>query len=409
MSRKIGVRPWIDFAFRKIFGKPGNEICLMSLLNSVLELPVLIDSIEFKNPFSMKDYEGDKQVCVDVKATDQEGRIFVVEIQLVVNLSFAKRALFYACSAYADQLGKGQGYGELKATYCVCLLMRRLWDDRQLHHQFRLVERTSGRVLEESIEIHTVELSKYNGRGESVRSAGVLEQWCYWIKNADKHSEGELRALLPGLPFLKATAELRDIQAITEEKEMYNSREKAVLDYEANLIDAQREAREAREAIENAQAGARKAQAEAREAQAEASEAQAEAREAIESAKAEAREAREAIENAQAGARKAQAEAREAQAEAREAQAGARKAQAEAREAQEEAREAQEEASIAQAEAREALKKGEAIGLEIGSIQLLQRLIGLSVQGQEELRVMPLEDLVTLRESLNTKLQNRAS
>ena len=377
MSRKIGVRPWIDFAFRKIFGKPGNEICLMSLLNSVLELPVLIDSIEFKNPFSMKDYEGDKQVCVDVKATDQEGRIFVVEIQLVVNLSFAKRALFYACSAYADQLGKGQGYGELKATYCVCLLMRRLWDDRQLHHQFRLVERTSGRVLEESIEIHTVELSKYNGRGESVRSAGVLEQWCYWIKNADKHSEGELRALLPGLPFLQATAELRDIQAITEEKEMYNSREKAVLDYEANLIDAQREAREAREAIENAQAGARKAQAEAREAQAEAREAQAEAREAIESAKAEAREAREAIENAQAEAREAQAEAREA-------------------------------IENAQAEAREALKKGEAIGLEIGSIQLLQRLIGLSVQGQEELRVMPLEDLVTLRESLNTKLQNRA-
>ncbi|MFZ4081741.1 MAG: Rpn family recombination-promoting nuclease/putative transposase, partial [Pirellula sp.] len=360
MSRKIGVRPWIDFAFRKIFGKRGNEICLISLLDSVLELPVLIDSIEFKNPFSMKDYEGDKQVCVDVKATDQEGRIFVVEIQLVVNLSFAKRALFYACSAYADQLGKGQGYGELKATYCVCLLMRRLWDDRQLHHQFRLVERTSGRVLEESIEIHTVELSKYNGRGESVRSAGVLEQWCYWIKNADKHSEGELRALLPGLAFLQATAELRDIQAITEEKEMYNSREKAVLDYEANLIDAQREAREAREAIENAQAeareaqaGARKAQAEAREAQAEAreaqaeaSEAQAEAREAIESAKAEAREAREAIENAQA-----------------------------------EAREAREAIENAQAEAREALKKGEAIGLEIGSIQLLQRLIGLSVQG----------------------------
>ncbi|MEI6527169.1 MAG: Rpn family recombination-promoting nuclease/putative transposase [Planctomycetota bacterium] len=374
MSRKIGVRPWIDFAFRKIFGKRGNEICLISLLDSVLELPVPIESIEFKNPFSMKDYESDKQVCVDVKATDQEGRIFVVEIQLVVNLSFAKRALFYACSAYADQLGKGQGYGELKATYCVCLLMRRLWDDRQLHHQFRLVERTSGRVLEESIEIHTVELSKYNGRGESVRSAGVLEQWCYWIKNADKHSEGELRALLPGLPFLQATAELRDIQAITEEKEMYNSREKAVLDYEANLIDAQREAREAREAIENAQAEAREAQAEAREAQADASIAKAEALEAIENANAEARIAREAIENANAEARIA--------------------------------REAVENANV---EAREALKKGEAIGVEIGSIQLLQRLIGLSVQGQEELRVMPLEDLVTLRESLNTELQNRAS
>jgi len=30
MSIKIGIRAWIDFAFRKTFGKPGNEICLIS-------------------------------------------------------------------------------------------------------------------------------------------------------------------------------------------------------------------------------------------------------------------------------------------------------------------------------------------------------------------------------------------
>jgi hypothetical protein len=29
MSKKIGVFPWVDFAFRKIFGKPGNEECLI--------------------------------------------------------------------------------------------------------------------------------------------------------------------------------------------------------------------------------------------------------------------------------------------------------------------------------------------------------------------------------------------
>jgi predicted transposase/invertase (TIGR01784 family) len=97
----------------------------------------------------------DKLICVDVKATDQMGRIFVVEIQIVVHASFAKRALFYACAAYADQLQKGQGYGELKATYCFCLLMRKLWDTEQLHHHYQLVERTTGFVMDESIEIHT--------------------------------------------------------------------------------------------------------------------------------------------------------------------------------------------------------------------------------------------------------------
>jgi predicted transposase/invertase (TIGR01784 family) len=238
VSKKIGIRPCVDFAFRKIFGKPGNEICLIHLLNSVLNLAHPIDSVQFQNPFSLKDFQEDKLVCVDVKATDAAGRVFVVEIQIVVHASFAKRALFYACSAYTDQLRKGQGYGQLKPTYCVSVLMRKLWDDDQLHHHYRLVERTTGGIMPESIEIHTIELSKYNGVRESIHCASELEQWCYWLKNADLHTEDELRELLPGLAFLRATSELQEIHDITEERQMYDSREKASMDYESNLIDA---------------------------------------------------------------------------------------------------------------------------------------------------------------------------
>jgi predicted transposase/invertase (TIGR01784 family) len=112
--------------------------------------------------FSYKDFEDDKLICVDVKATDRAGRVFIVEVQIVVHPSFAKRAVYYACKGYSDQLQAGQGYSKLKATYSVCLLMRELWEDERLHHQFQLVERATGKVLEDSIEIHIVELSKYN-------------------------------------------------------------------------------------------------------------------------------------------------------------------------------------------------------------------------------------------------------
>jgi predicted transposase/invertase (TIGR01784 family) len=244
MSMKIGIRAWIDFAFRKIFGKPGNEICLISLLNAVLRFPHPVVSVEYLNPFGIKDFETDKLICVDVKATDQLGRVFIVEIQIVVQSSFAKRAVFYACEAYTDQLRVGQGYSDLKATYSICLLMRNLWDDDQLHHQFRLVDRESGRLLEESIEIHTVELAKYNGALSDVRSASVLEQWAYWIKNSSEHTVEELQELLPGLEFLRATGELNAIREITEEKQMYDAREKASLDIQSNLIDARQEGRE---------------------------------------------------------------------------------------------------------------------------------------------------------------------
>ncbi len=241
MAMKIGIRAWIDFAFRKIFGKPGNEVCLISLLNAVLQFPDPIESVEYLNPFGMKDFETDKLVCVDVKATDRRGRVFVIEVQIVVHASFAKRAVFYACQAYTDQLRVSQGYKDLKATYSICILMRNLWDDDQLHHQFQLVDRKSRRVLEESIEIHTVELAKYNGGPSDIRDASVLEQWSYWIKNSSEHTVEELRELLPGLGFLRATVELNAIREITEEKQMYDAREKASLDIQSNLMDARQE------------------------------------------------------------------------------------------------------------------------------------------------------------------------
>jgi len=104
------------------------------LLNAVLKLPRPVISVEYLNPFGYKDFETDNLVCVDVKATDDLGRVFVIEVQIVVHSSFAKRAVFYACETYTDQLRAGQGYGDLKATYSICLLIRNLWDDKQLHY-----------------------------------------------------------------------------------------------------------------------------------------------------------------------------------------------------------------------------------------------------------------------------------
>ena len=103
--------------------------------------------------------------------------------------------------------------------------------------------------MAESIEIHTVELAKYNGVSSEVCGASVLEQWAYWIKNASEHTVEELRGLLPGLEFLRATGELNAIREITEEKQMYDAREKASLDIQSNLIDAKREGRQEGEAI----------------------------------------------------------------------------------------------------------------------------------------------------------------
>ena len=53
-----------------------------------------------------------------------------------------------------------------------------------------------------------------------------------------------MQELLPGLEFLRATGELNAIREITEEKQIYDAREKASLDIQSNLIDARQEGRQ---------------------------------------------------------------------------------------------------------------------------------------------------------------------
>jgi len=74
-----------------------------------------------------------------------------------------------------------------------------------------------------------------------VRIECLLEQWAYWIKNASEYTVEELRELLPGMELLRVTVELNAVQEITEEKLMYDVREKASLDIQSNLIDAKQE------------------------------------------------------------------------------------------------------------------------------------------------------------------------
>ncbi len=55
-----------------------------------------------------------------------------------------------------------------------------LWPDAtRVHHAFRLADAESGRVLWETLEIHTLELGRYNLRESDLRSASLLDCWLY--------------------------------------------------------------------------------------------------------------------------------------------------------------------------------------------------------------------------------------
>jgi hypothetical protein len=53
------------------------------------------------------------------------------------------------------------------------------------HHRFRLADPEHGMEVSDSIEVHTLELTKYNLQEETISSAPAIEQWAFFFLFAD--------------------------------------------------------------------------------------------------------------------------------------------------------------------------------------------------------------------------------
>ena len=237
----LGIRPINDFAFKKTFGTPENRACLISLLNAILRPKEPIVDVTLENPFNPKDFQDDKLSVLDIKAIDRTGAIYNVEVQLTTYEGLVQRIVFYGCELYAGQVKSGEDYETVNPVYTIWLINGILWPDATaVHHAFRLTDRESGRVLEETLEIHTLELARYNVTESELRSAGELDCWLFWLLHAHEYEPAALAELLPQPAIRQATETLFRIAQITEDKAMYDAREKAIRDRKWEIDAAER-------------------------------------------------------------------------------------------------------------------------------------------------------------------------
>lgn len=227
----IGIRPTNDFAFKKTFGTVENKSVLISLLNAILNLPVPISDVTLENPFTVQDFKEDKLSILDIRATDSQGAIFDIEMQMANVPGMPQRLVYYGCKIYTEQLQSGEDYRELNPAFSICIINGLLWSDsQQVHHAFRLTDQRSGRTLTNTLEIHTIELGQHQLTESQLATAGPLDCWLYWMKYADQYDAKDLESLFPKSEMLKATQTIEKISEITEDKLMYDSREKAIRD-----------------------------------------------------------------------------------------------------------------------------------------------------------------------------------
>jgi predicted transposase/invertase (TIGR01784 family) len=200
--------PREDYVFKRLFGDEDQALVLVALLNAVLDFPLgrVVRGVTLLNPFVPRDFVEGKVPILDVRARDDPGRLFLVEMQRLVGEGFGKRALYYWSGSHADQLLKGDSYEMLHPTYFISFLDEPLFeDDPSYHHCFHVWDAKRGRLLCKDLEIHLLELSKFNVPVEEVKTP--LERWCYFLKHGASLDLATLPATL-GDPQIRQALEV---------------------------------------------------------------------------------------------------------------------------------------------------------------------------------------------------------
>ena len=185
------LNPKADMTFKLVFGEHPDLV--MSLLNALLPLPEdgQIESVEYLTPEMVPENPAKKDSIVDVRCKDQQGRQFIVEMQLYWNEEFKLRVLLNASKAIVRQLDKGEDYSLIQPVYCLSLVNDKAFDYEtdEFYHDYAIVdvEHTDRHI--EGLRFVFVELPKFKPQSIAEKKMAVL-----WLRFLTEIAEDTIEA-----------------------------------------------------------------------------------------------------------------------------------------------------------------------------------------------------------------------
>lgn len=173
-----------DIAFRKIFGNEQNTAPLISFINAALQLQgnERVVSVSLANPYQFPRIAGEKATILDVRATDQSGRKFVVEMQVADKKGFDKRVQYYIARDYSMQINSGEDYPLLNPAYFIGILDFPFGaGDKYKTHHLMLEKETYEHLLKD-IQFTFIQLPKF--KLDIHQLFTPIDRWTYFIKRS---------------------------------------------------------------------------------------------------------------------------------------------------------------------------------------------------------------------------------
>jgi len=234
-----------------------------------------------------------KLTLLDIKAKDGLGRLYNIEMQVQVPKFWHKRALYYASKLYSTQLESGHSYEKLKKTISISILDEVAFPEyKELYNLYRFQNTRTSDFLEDLIELHFIDLPKFNANKEGekiiklltksktlkddvLNNIDMLKAWTLFLK---KPTSQGIRDLEDKVSEIKeAKKELREVSADEKNRILYEMRENTLRDKISALNSATRKGiekglKKAQKQIDKAQKEKEKAKKEKEKVQKEKNE-----------------------------------------------------------------------------------------------------------------------------------------
>ena len=180
--------PKNDLAFKRIFSNEHKKDILISFLNTFLNRSDdrAIIAVTLLSPNQVPKIKGAKETIVDVRCRDQRGFEYIVEMQVLPEVFFDKRVLYYVSNAYAHQLDRGRPYQKLTPVIFLGILNFKFSDQAHYHSHHRIQNVETQEHLLKDFEFHFIELPKFHGTEQELDS--LASKWLYFLKYASELS-----------------------------------------------------------------------------------------------------------------------------------------------------------------------------------------------------------------------------
>ena len=237
------MRLTVDYAFKRVFGRNGNEGILKDFLESILDIE--IKDITIQNPEIPKNMRDSKIGILDVRAEINGKEIIEVEMQVQNQYNIDKRSPIYITKIYSDQLKEGDSYVKVKKVAVINILNFNYYERNSYHSVGRMKFEKSkenekvdmGYILEEQyvtddLEMHFIELPKFRKKNPDISSK--LDQWLWLICGEEEKIK---MAKNENEKIKEAKSELEKLEMSAEDRELYELRLKAIRD-EINIRES---------------------------------------------------------------------------------------------------------------------------------------------------------------------------